>query len=139
MRVHHDKNGHVFVGSQKFNVEKAFELSRLIHGHAMECARETYDDKGGAALERRLGDRPIEPEYIEKMNSLARGIDRMFNGDAKMEERETGFVLLVYKFGDVKEGRCNFISNGSDRRHLVTLFKEMIARFEGQPEIKGTA
>ena len=32
---------------------------------------------------------------------------------------------------------ANFISNGADRRDLVVLFKEMIARFEGQPEVQG--
>jgi hypothetical protein len=37
-------------------------------------------------------------------------------------------VLLVFEFGD-DPGRCNFISNGADRRDIVTLFKEMIARF----------
>jgi hypothetical protein len=38
--------------------------------------------------------------------------------------------------GDGGEGRCNFISNGADRKDIVTLFKEMITRFEGQPEMK---
>jgi hypothetical protein len=54
------------------------------------------------------------------------------------QERETGFVLLVFPFGE-KEGRANFISNGADRKDIVTLFREMIARFEGQPEMKGRA
>jgi hypothetical protein len=31
------------------------------------------------------------------------------------------------------------MSNGADRRDIVTLMKEMIARFEGQPELKGQA
>jgi hypothetical protein len=47
-------------------------------------------------------------------------------------------VLLVFEFGD-DPGRCNFISNGADRRDIVTLFKEMIARFEGQLEVSGRA
>ena len=87
--------------------------------------------------EERLGDAPIEPEYIEKMNALARGIDEIFNGEAKGADRKTGFVLLCFNFGDT--GRCNFISNGADRKDVVALFKEMIARFEGQPEAKGQA
>jgi hypothetical protein len=37
------------------------------------------------------------------------------------------------------DGRCNYISNGADRRDIVLLMKEMIARFEGQPEVKGKA
>jgi hypothetical protein len=56
---------------------------------------------------------------------------------AKGDDRENGFVLLVFKFGD--KGRCNFISNGADRRDIVTLFKEMISRFEGQAEMRGRA
>jgi hypothetical protein len=31
------------------------------------------------------------------------------------------------------------MSNGADRRDVVTLMKEMIARFEGQPEVSGKA
>jgi hypothetical protein len=48
-------------------------------------------------------------------------------------------VLLVFPFGDAEGNRCNFISNGADRKDIVVLFKEMIARFEGQPEMKGHA
>jgi len=83
----------------------------------------------------RLGDKPIEPKYIETMNRLAQAIYQIFNGDKKGNDRETGFVLLCFPFGE-KEGRCNFISNGADRKDIVVLFKEMIRRFEGQPEMK---
>jgi len=86
----------------------------------------------------RLGDAPIEPQYIEKMNALARAIDELFNGDLKGANRKVGFVLMVYNFGD-EPGRCNYISNGADRRDVVVLMKEMIARFEGQPEMKSRA
>lgn len=85
-----------------------------------------------------LGDAPIERAYIEKMNRLARVIDEFFNGETKGATRETGFILLVFPFGE-KEGRCNYISNGADRRDVVTLFREQIKRFEGQPEMKGRA
>lgn len=83
-----------------------------------------------------LGDQPIEPEYDAKMRQLAGAIDEFFNEGATGEARSTGFLLLVYPFGD-KSGRCNFISNGADRRDVVALFKEMIARFNGQPETTG--
>lgn len=89
--------------------------------------------------EHSLGDGPIQPKYRAQMNDLARAIDGYFNGDAKGEDRKTGFVLLVFPFGGDPKARCNFISNGADRRDIVVLFKEMIARFEGQPEMKGTA
>ncbi len=86
-----------------------------------------------------LGDQPIEDEYREKMNVIAQALDKVFNGDKRGRERPTGFVLMVYPFAEFDKGdsRCNFISNGADRRDVVVLMKEMIARFEGQPEMSG--
>ena len=83
-----------------------------------------------------LGDAPIEPKYIEMMKLLAGFLDAQFNGEAKGSDRQTGFVLMVFPFGDTT-GRCNYISNGADRQDIVTLMKEMVARFEGQPEDTG--
>jgi hypothetical protein len=85
-----------------------------------------------------LGDAPIEPKYRELMNAVARGLDEIFNGSATGHERKTGFVLLVFPF-DGRDGRCNYISNGADRKDIATMFKEQIARLEGQPEISGNA
>lgn len=84
--------------------------------------------------EQRLGDAPVEAQYHAQMTGLARALDEIFNGTTN---RETGFVLMVFKFSD--KGRCNYISNGANRQDVVTLMKEMIARFEGQPEMKGKA
>lgn len=84
----------------------------------------------------RLGDAPIEGQFIEMMNAVARMLDDLFNGDAKGKDKKTGFVLLVFPYGE-GEGRCNYISNGANRKDVVTLFKEQIKRFEGQPEMKG--
>lgn len=84
-----------------------------------------------------LGDAPIQAEYIEQMNQLARFIDQKFNGLAKGKSRKTGFVLLVFPFGSDDGQRCNFISNGADRADLAVLFKEMAARMAGMPESKG--
>ncbi len=86
----------------------------------------------------RLGDAPIEPEYRESMNAVAEGLDRIFNGEARGAERQTGFVLLVFPFGE-SEGRCNYISNGANRKEVAIMLREQAARFEGQPEIKGQA
>jgi hypothetical protein len=85
-----------------------------------------------------LGDAPIEPEYAQKMRDLAQHLDRFFNGPLRGKDRPTGFVLMVFPFGDTT-GRCNYISNGADRRDIVVLMREMIARFEGQPETEGHA
>ena len=87
-----------------------------------------------------LGDAPIELKYRDQMNMLAEALDKIFNGKAKGADRKTGFVLMVFPFtgeGAGTDGRCNYISNGADRNDVVTLMKEMIARFEGQPEMSG--
>lgn len=85
-----------------------------------------------------LGDEPIELAYAEVMKDLGRDLNYIFNGEVKGDERKTGFVLLVFPFGEVT-GRCNFISNGANRTDLVCLMKEMIAKFEGQPDLTGNA
>lgn len=95
----------------------------------------------------RLGDQDIEEKYKRQMLAVAQTLDAFFNGDTAApratnkprDDRKVGFVLLVFEFGDDPASRCNFISNGADRRDIVSLFKEMIARFEGQPEMKGHA
>ena len=88
-------------------------------------------------VDQRLGDAPVESSYHGKMEFLTRQIDHLFNGDLRGEHRHTGFVLLVFPFGD-DSGRCNYMSN-ADRRSVVTMLKEQIARFEGQPEQTGSA
>jgi hypothetical protein len=83
-----------------------------------------------------VGDAPIEPQYAEQMRHLALALDHYLNGAMRGNDRPTGFVLLVFPFGE-KEGRCNYISNGADRKDIVTLFREQIARFEGAPDQEG--
>jgi hypothetical protein len=88
-----------------------------------------------------LGDQPIQPQYREHMIAVAEALNEVFNGNKKGKDRTTGFVLLVFPFVEFDKGdsRCNFISNGVDRDDVVVLMKEMIARFEGQPESEGHA
>ena len=85
----------------------------------------------------RLGDASIEPKFLGLMNETAKALDELFNGDKKGDERTTGFVLLLFPF-EGREGRANYISNAK-RADVVTLLKEQLARFEGQPEITGKA
>lgn len=85
-----------------------------------------------------LGDAPIQEEYRQQMTDIVKTLDEFLNGNAKGAERETGFVLMVFPFGS-KDGRCNYISNGADRDDVVCLMKEMIARFQGQPQMTGNA
>jgi len=82
----------------------------------------------------RLGDAPIEAKHHKTMNLLARFLDEQFNGDGP---RKVGFVMMVFDFG-IGPSRCNYISN-AERADVVTLLKEQLARFEGQPDIEGRA
>ena len=75
-----------------------------------------------------LGDAPIDEKYIDMMNGIAHVLDEAFNGEAKGNDRATGFVLMVFPYGD-HSGRCNYISNGADRKGVVALMREMIQRF----------
>jgi hypothetical protein len=86
--------------------------------------------------EHTLGDLPIEPQYRERMNQLAYLLDEYFNGPDKGKDRQVGFCLMVFNFGDA--GRCNYISN-ADRADVVTLLHEQLRRFEGAPDVTGTA
>jgi len=77
----------------------------------------------------RLGDQPVEDEYRAKLTAIMSALDDFLNDGKKGEDRTTGLVVLMFPFGD-REGRCNFMSNGADRRDVVKLMKEMIGRFE---------
>ena len=71
------------------------------------------------------------------MNNVARGLDSVFNGTAKGNDKKVGFISCsCFPYGS-HDGRCNYISNGADRRDVVVMLKEQIARFEGQPEMTG--
>lgn len=92
----------------------------------------------GVDMTERLGDGPIEDGYRQQMVAIAQGLDEVFNGELKGSARKVGFVVLVFPFGE-GEGRCNYISNGADRKDIVAMMKEQIKRFEGQPEMAGRA
>ena len=71
-----------------------------------------------------------------EMQTLAQVLDDHFN--AERRPKTTGFVLLVMPFDAPVGGRVNYVSN-TDRATTVIMLKELVARFEGQPEQKGTA
>lgn len=86
----------------------------------------------------RLGDAPIEPSFVRMMQSLAGILDEAFNGTAKGDNRKVGFILMTFNFGSEEDGRTNYISNAR-REDVVAMLKHQLARFEGQPELKGHA
>jgi len=82
-----------------------------------------------------LGDGPIDPEYRELMNEVVGQLDELFNGQRGGKGRKTGFVLLVFPFGE-KEGRCNYVSNGAGREDVEKLLYEQAERFKMDREGK---
>jgi len=89
-----------------------------------------------------IGDAPIEGRLHKAMNGLAAVIDEAINGPIPSKGLGTrvlrnGFCLMIFPFEGF-DGRANYISNAK-REDIVTLLKEQLARFEGQPEQKGSA
>lgn len=82
------------------------------------------------------GDAPIEKRYREQMVAIMETLNEFVNADAG--KKETAIVVMMFPFGE-NPGRCNYMSNGVDRKDMVTLMKEMIARFEGMPHTTGRA
>ena len=81
-------------------------------------------------------DEEIVRRYRDHMQALATALDRTLNGDLKGTDRNVCFTLLVTDFN--KGTRVNYISNGM-REDIVVMLKEVLARFEGQPEQSGHA
>lgn len=80
---------------------------------------------------------PIPERYRARMNQLAKKIDRDLNGTAK--PKQIGFILLMAEFGQIDNGRVNYISNGN-REEMVAMLREYLARVEGryvEPNTKG--
>jgi hypothetical protein len=103
-----------------------------------EAKRKSQAQRDWEASGKRLGDGPVQEEFHEKMVVLGQVLDETFNGKLTGPDRKIGFVLMVFPF-DAHNGRCNYLSNGADRSDIIALMKEMIARFEGQAEVRGTA
>ncbi len=80
-------------------------------------------------MKHEYGTAPIQPEYAEQMKEIVMTLDCIFNGEKRGADRPTGFVLLVFPFGE-KEGRCNYISNGADRADMIKLLREQANRFD---------
>lgn len=73
--------------------------------------------------------RPIDPRHRAIMNALASAIDQTLNGENP--KKKLGFVMLVAEFGQIDNGRVNYISNGA-REDMIAMMKEFIARAEGR-------
>lgn len=84
-----------------------------------------------------IGNMPIEQRHHFMLNAVANHLDGVFNGEAKGDAKQVGFVLLVFPLAG-HEGRCNYISN-ANRKDVIVMLKEQLAYFEGQAEVKSEA
>lgn len=69
------------------------------------------------------------------MNAIASSLDDVFNGNGP---KKVGFVVLVMPFDGPEGARTNYVSNAK-REDILVMLKEVVARFEGQPEQSGRA
>ncbi len=79
----------------------------------------------------------IEARHREQMNDIANLLDDALNG--KDRPRKTGFVLLMFDFGEpTPRSRMNYISN-AERADMLVALHELLANFEGRmmPDTKG--
>jgi len=70
------------------------------------------------------------------MQSMASALDEVLNEKGK--KKKNGFVLLVFPLDRPEGQRTNYVSNGQ-RQDIIVALKEIIARFEGQPQQSGRA
>lgn len=75
-------------------------------------------------------------EDAKIMQAIAGGLDEILNGGRK--NKPNGFVLLVFSNNAELGARTNYASN-CPRAEMIVALKEVLARFEGQPEIVGRA
>lgn len=62
------------------------------------------------------------------LRSIITTLDDLVNGPGP---KKTGMTLLMYPFGEVPDGRMNYVSN-SNRKDMICALKEMIAVLEGR-------
>lgn len=65
--------------------------------------------------------------------TMAQGLDTVFNGDAKGRARKTGFALFWFEFDAIEGGRVNYVSNAK-RADMLVAVKEWLARAEGRTQ-----
>lgn len=70
------------------------------------------------------------------LQNIAQDLDKTLNGTRR--PKRAAFVVLVVPFDGPEGARTNYVSN-ADRKDVVAMLKEVVARFEGQPYQEGTA
>lgn len=71
---------------------------------------------------------PVEEKYKEILQDLGRRID---TGIQNAVGKKVGFVLLMFDFGEPKQGRLNYLSN-AERGSMLKALQELVAQMEGE-------
>ena len=71
---------------------------------------------------------------IEHSQDIAKLLDTLLNGSTK----NVGFALLFFPLDKIDGTTVNYISN-CERGSMVVALKEVLARWQGQPETSGRA
>lgn len=66
---------------------------------------------------------PVEQEIREQMQAVGEAVS-MFLPDGY------GFTLLIFRTGDVEDGRMNYMST-ANREDMLVALKELVANMEG--------
>lgn len=69
------------------------------------------------------------------MQSLARTVDALLTSASG---QRLGFALLVFDLDGQEGSRTNYVGN-CDRKDMLAALKEVVARWEGQPQQRGRA
>lgn len=72
---------------------------------------------------------------IENAQTLAKYVDTLLNGAGP---RNVGFSLLFFPLGEPNGTNVNYVGN-CQRAEMLVALKELVARWEGQPRVKGRA
>lgn len=75
-------------------------------------------------------------ESANVMRAIAGVVDEALNGAER--PKPNGFVVLVFPNDGAEGSRTNYVSN-CDRKEILVALKEVVARFEGQPQQSGRA
>lgn len=72
---------------------------------------------------------------VENAQTLAGYVDVLLNGN---RGRTVGFALVFFPLGEPDRTLVNYVGN-CERADMLVMLKEIVARWEGQPEQRGTA
>lgn len=72
----------------------------------------------------------LTQEQRDLLKILLDEMDKLLNGGVPGPEKKLGFVVLVFKFGDLATSPCEYVSNTS-KDSVLAVMKVLVTRLEG--------